>query len=405
MTVLSLPENFQISSRLSNLNLNEVAEVLNIGEHIYFNGLSLYKNEEQDKHKTMFNNRLEEIRISTDKQIKDHTESVIFQYQKMIDAKDEVILSKSDELFNMKNRITILEQENCQALSLSGKLDSLMGKGNTVDNAMKGDFGESIVANQIQHWYQASEIEDKSADTAKGDLLWKLNDGEFRALVEVKNVQMVRPTEVQKFERDMLINTKDKSCNCGIFVSLKTETIPNKGKFKLEFLNNFPVIYVSNILEDLETLRFALDALCSIQNKYKHIYEDLNDSDDDLNIEDIMVEFVQKQFNKLELMKGNINQMKVSVDILSNCITNEENIIRDLSNNIILLKSDHDIFKQIESEYKINSKEELRESILKDMRLFKEDNGRMPQMSDLSHKYKSNIFRDELAFKKLKKQI
>jgi len=405
MTVLSLPENFQISSRLSNLNLNEVAEVLNIGEHIYFNGLSLYKNEEQDKHKTMFNNRLEEIRISTDKQIKDHTESVIFQYQKMIDAKDEVILSKSDELFNMKNRITILEQENCQALSLSGKLDSLMGKGNTVDNAMKGDFGESIVANQIQHWYQASEIEDKSADTAKGDLLWKLNDGEFRALVEVKNVQMVRPTEVQKFERDMLINTKDKSCNCGIFVSLKTETIPNKGKFKLEFLNNFPVIYVSNILEDLETLRFALDALCSIQNKYKHIYEDLNDSDDDLNIEDIMVEFVQKQFNKLELMKGNINQMKVSVDILSNCITNEENIIRDLSNNIILLKSDHDIFKQIESEYKINSKEELKESILKDMRLFKEDNGRMPQMSDLSHKYKSNIFRDELAFKKLKKQI
>ena len=323
----------------------------------------------------------------------------------MIDVKDEVIVSKSDEIINMKNRISILEQENCQALSLSGKLDSLMGKGNTVDNAMKGDFGESIVANQIQHWYQASEIEDKSADTAKGDLLWKLNDGEFRALVEVKNVQMVRPTEVQKFERDMLINTKDKSCNCGIFISLKTETIPNKGKFKLEFLNNFPVIYVSNILDDLETLRFALDALCSIQNKYKHVYEDNNDSEDDLNIEEIMIEFVQKQFNKLELMKGNINQMKVSVEILSNCITNEENIIRDLYNNIIVLKSDHDIFKKIESEYKINSKEELKESILKDMRLFKKDNGRMPQMSDLSHKYKSNIFRDDLAFKKLKKEI
>ena len=405
MTILNLPDHFQISSRLYNLSLNEVAEVINIGEHIYFNGLSLYKNEEHDNHKTIFNNRLEEIRISTDKQIKDHTESVISQYQKMIDVKDEVIVSKSDEIINMKNRISILEQENCQALSLSGKLDSLMGKGNTVDNAMKGDFGESIVANQIQHWYQASEIEDKSADTAKGDLLWKLNDGEFRALVEVKNVQMVRPTEVQKFERDMLINTKDKSCNCGIFISLKTETIPNKGKFKLEFLNNFPVIYVSNILDDLETLRFALDALCSIQNKYKHVYEDNNDSEDDLNIEEIMIEFVQKQFNKLELMKGNINQMKVSVEILSNCITNEENIIRDLYNNIIVLKSDHDIFKKIESEYKINSKEELKESILKDMRLFKKDNGRMPQMSDLSHKYKSNIFRDDLAFKKLKKEI
>ena len=39
------------------------------------------------------------------------------------------------------------------------------------------------------------------------------------------------------------------------------------------------------------------------------------------------------------------------------------------------------------------------------MRLFREENGKMPQMSDLSYKYKSNIFRDELAFKKMKKEI
>ena len=87
MTILNLPDHFQISSRLYNLSLNEVAEVINIGEHIYFNGLSLYKNEEHDNHKTIFNNRLEEIRISTDKQIKDHTESVISQYQKTLDYK------------------------------------------------------------------------------------------------------------------------------------------------------------------------------------------------------------------------------------------------------------------------------------------------------------------------------
>lgn len=405
MVLLELPCDYIISSRLLNLSSDEKAEVLNIGEHIYFNGLTLYKNEENQKEKFVFNQRLEEIRISTDKQIKDHTQSVVAQYQETVDSKNDLIVSKNIELNDLKNRISILEQENCQALSLSNKLDSLMGKGNTVDNAMKGDFGESIVANQIQHWYQASEIEDKSADTAKGDLLWKLNEGEFRALVEVKNVQMVRPTEVQKFERDILINTKDKSCNCGIFISLKTETIPNKGKFKLEFLNNFPVIYVSNVLEDLETLRFALDALCSIQNKHKHIYEEHNDSDNDFDIEEIMIDFVQKQFNKLELMKGNINQMKMSIDTLSNCITNEENFIRDLSNNIILLKSEHDVFKKIESEYKINSKEELKECILRDMRIFQEEHNKSPQISDLAHKYKSNLFRDDLAFKKLKKLI
>lgn len=405
MISFELPDDYIISSRFHNLSKNEKAQVLNIGEHIYFNGLTLYKNEETEKEQTIFNNRLDEIRISTDKQIKNHTESVISQYKQIIDSKEDIIEAKTSELVDMKHRINILEQENCQALSLSGKLDSLMGKGNSVDNAMKGDFGESIVANQIQHWYQASELEDKSADTAKGDILWKLNDGEFRALVEVKNVQMVRPTEVQKFERDILINTKDKSCNCGLFVSLKTESIPNKGKFKLEFLNNCPIIYVSNILSDLETLRFALDALCTIQTKYKYISEEIQESDDDYNIEDIMVDFVQKQYNKVELMKQNISQMKTSIDTLNNCIENEENIIRDLSNNIISLKSENDIFKKIESEYKVNSKLELKESILRDMRLFRDEYGRIPQMSDLAHKYKSSIFRDDLAFKKLKKQI
>ena len=152
MVLIELPENYIVSSRFHNLTLNEKAEVLNIGEHIYFNGFSLYKNEENSKEKTIFNNRLEEIRISSDKQIKHHTESVVNQYQQIIDSKEDTIVSKNSEIHDMKNRINILEQENCQALSLSGKLDSLMGKGNTVDNAMKGDFGESIVANQIQHW-------------------------------------------------------------------------------------------------------------------------------------------------------------------------------------------------------------------------------------------------------------
>ena len=173
----------------------------------------------------------------------------------------------------------------------------------------------------------------------------------------------------------------------------------------LEFLNNFPVIYVSRSSRIFETLRFALDALCTIQNKYKYINDEIKESDDESCIQDIMVEFVQKQYNKLESMKQNISQMKTSIDTLSNCIENEENIIRDLSNNILSLKSDHDIFKKVESEYKVNSKLELKESILRDMRLFKEENGRIPQMTDLTHKYKTSIFREELAFKKLKKEI
>ena len=387
MNIFSLPDNFIISNRVQKLSDEERESILTIGEHIYFNGHDFYNTNENEKLTYAFNKQIEEIRLSTDKQIKDHTQAVQNQYDYLMNGKDELIISKQSEIDDMRNRILKLEEENCQALSLSGKLDSLMGKGNTVDNAMKGDFGESIVASQIQHWFQTSEIEDKSAETAKGDLLWKLNRGEFRALVEVKNVQMVRPIEVQKFERDIILNTNDKSCNCGIFVSLKTETIPNKGKFKLEFLNDCPVIYVSNILEDLNTLRFALDSLYSIQKKMKQ-FENVESENDENSIEEIMVDFVQKQFKKVENLKTNITQMKLYVETLSNCILTEENIVRELSDNIISLRSDHDIFKQIDQEYKSNSRGELKDSILNDMKQFYNEHAKMPMMCDLLHKYK-----------------
>ena len=97
--------------------------------------------------------------------------------------------------------------------------------------------------------------------------------------------------------------------------------------------------------------------------------------------------------------------MKTSVETLSNCILIEENIVRELSDNIISLRSEHDIFKQIDQEYKSNSREELKDSILNDMKQFHNENGRMPMMSDISHKYKQSLFRDDLAFKKLKNEL
>ena len=394
----------ETSIRFKNLDKNEQLKIIDIGEYIYFNGLKLYSDTSIEKEIYANELRLQDVKTQSENQLQNHTKAVQNQYEYIIQSKDDVIDNKNNENIELKQRIKDLEEQTCQAFALSRKLDSLMGKGNTVDNAMKGDFGESIVANQIQYWYQASEIEDKSAETARGDLLWKLNDCDFAALVEVKNVQMVRPSEVQKFERDLLVNTNDKSCTCGIFISLKTETIPNKGKFKLEFINNVPVIYVSNILNDLNTLRFALDALVCIHSKYKLLY---NSSQSDTNtlFQESMVEFIQKLFNKLSCMSSNLLQMKNSVDTLISCIAHEENSIKELTTNINVLRTEYDELKNIEIEYKANNRSELKEQILKDMRLFREEKGRIPQMSEMLTKYKQSVFRDELAYKKLKIEI
>lgn len=403
----SLPQDYVISEKLLSLSDEERLKILQIGEYIYFNGQTLFADNQNEKFVYAFEQQIKEIRNSSDAQIKNHADLIKEQFNSIIDGKDYIVNSKIEEINHLKDRIKILEEENCQALSLSNKLDSLMGKGNTVDNAMKGDFGESIVSNQIQHWYQTSEIEDTSADTAKGDLLWKLNDGDFRALVEVKNVQMVRPNEIQKFERDMTLNTKDNTCNCGIFISIKTETIPNKGKFKLEFINNCPVVYVCNVLQDLNVLRFALDSLFNIQQKLKIFSSKTKDdeSDTDDHFEDTIVAYVQTQYNKISSLQQNILQMRNCIQNLTQSVNAEETTVKELIHNTLTLKNEHDIFKRVESEYKVNSKMDIKESILKDMRLFREENGRMPQLSDLTHKYKISLFRDDLAFKKLKREI
>ena len=401
---LDLPDNYKISNRILNLSLEERCELLKIGEYLYFNGKNVFENNENEKYTYGYEQKIEEIRHSSKIQIQNHSELVKEQYNIILKGKDDLIDSKVYEIEDLKKRICILEEENTQALSLSNKLDSLMGKGNSVDNAMKGDFGESIVLNQIQHWYQTSEIYDTSADTAKGDMLWKLNNGEFSALVEVKNVQIVRPNEIQKFERDILINTKDNSCNCGIFISIKTENIPNKGKFKLEFINNCPIIYVSNVLNDLNTLRFALDCLFNIQQKLKSYISNKSDEEDN-NFQEYIINFIQNQYNKILNLQQNINTMKSTMNNMNKCILNEEELVSSLINSIELIKNEYDFFKQIESEYKVNSRSDLKESILKDMRQFQKENGRVPQLNDLIHKYKISIFREDLAFKKLKNQL
>jgi hypothetical protein len=405
MPVLNLPDQYSISKRVSELPDEELCKLIEIGEYIYFNGNNLYLNHENEKFVFALDKQIEEIRRGSDIQIKNHADVIRTQYDKIVDGKNDLIMSKQMEIDDLKERIKILEDENCQALTLSNKLDSLMGKGNSVDNAMKGDFGESIVSSQIQYWYPTCEIEDTSADTAKGDLLWKMNDNEFKALVEVKNVQIVRPTEIQKFERDMIINIKDDLCNCGLFVSIKTETIPNKGKFKLEFINNCPIIYVSNVLGDLNTLRFALDSLLLIQQKMKKNSTVSHSDDEDEAFYDDIIEFVQTQYNKLEQLKSGITTMKTTVQTLSSCISMHEKSVIDLIKTITNLKDQHDIFKQVEREYKANSKEELKESILRDMRQFQKNNGRIPALNDMTSKYKISIFRDELAYKKLKKEL
>lgn len=206
--------------------------------------------------------------------------------------KDEMVMSLKDRQIESNHEII-------------QRIDSLLGSGNALDNIEKGNFGEDYVCNSILHEFPEAIVDDVSGETAHCDWVWKMDSNSFRCLVEVKNVAQGKNLNVEKFVRDMNINIANGEANCGVFVSLKTETIPNKGRVKLEYIQNCPIIYVSGIWKNPIVLPYALRLTRQLQQ-----HNDTRASGDVLH----MQEYVSKTYNTITKEQSNINEMRKIVD-------------------------------------------------------------------------------------------
>lgn len=366
----------------------------------------------QDQHKThidemkqSFNNQIEQRMQFINQQnnmqiqqINNHHECELAQTRTNVQySYDSLINSMETQLFESKERIKVLEESTTQAMSLSGKLDSLLGKKSSLDNATKGDFGENIVYNQLLHYFPQSVVDDVSGTTAKGDILWKMNDDTFKCLVEVKNVQHVRPSDIQKFERDIQINGENGNCNCGLFVSLKTETIPSKGKFHFEFVRNMPILYVSNVYEDLEILRLAFHIILNIQNCVLVKQHD-NMSQDEQHA---IIEFVHNLHIKMKRSLKNINNMKSACESIQHSLASEEKACNDLCSS--LSSTEHRVPWIYTSSIEETS-ESKKQRLLRLIKEFHEINNRYPTVHEVPNT-KPSQFRGECSMHKLRELL
>ncbi len=124
-----------------------------------------------------------------------------------------------------------------------------------------GNLGEEMISNWTRELFNTVEITDTSGMTAKGDLHVKIQNKIF--LIEVKNRINIQRVDIEKFVRDVESNVSD--IHGGLFVSLNSPAIPNKGDFSLEYINEIPVIYLH--VPDKQTLRVALKTLLFLNNK------------------------------------------------------------------------------------------------------------------------------------------
>jgi hypothetical protein len=394
-------------------------KIIQMGTSLYYNGNKwIYSqmhestiDEYKIKMSTMSSSHLDELqtlKTTYNEKLAQHALLIDEKYQLTMSSKDELLRNYISEITSLKTRCQTLEAQNLEALSIGSKIDSLIGKKSTVDNITKGNFGESVVWNQITHYYPSSILEDCSDEAGHGDMLWIIQS--FKALVEVKNVQHVRPSEVQKFERDLLQNSNNANANAGIFISLKTETIPGKGTLYFEFFNNVPVIYVSNVYENLNNLKIAMEILYNIQTTLgTSVNEKKDESTHSMQyIQKTVNDFVQLMFQKQKTHLQNIQKMKASYETLGQCIVNEEKMINESLAIIETLKQALDWIVYNEAVEQnttagISQKELRKQEAIHFFAEFYRMNNRWPGTTDIPD-YKSSIYRGEMSIANLKNE-
>ncbi len=128
-------------------------------------------------------------------------------------------------------------------------------------SAKKGEIGEEMIYNWTLELFNAAEITDQSKFTAKCDLRVKINNKLF--LMEVKNKVTITKADIDKFIRDISENSSE--VHGGLFISINSPSIPNKGDFYLEYINDIPVIYLH--VDCKATLKVAIKTLLFLNNK------------------------------------------------------------------------------------------------------------------------------------------
>lgn len=403
-----LPEKFIESSHETQ------CKIIHMGTSLYYNGNKWVYEDLHQKKLSESNvkfealqqnheNNLQLLKNAYAEKLTQHSSLIEEKYAESMHSKDLLLKTYFEELAILKERCKTLEAQNVQALSIGNKLDSLIGKKSTVDNIAKGNFGESVVWNQITHYYPSSILDDCSDETGAGDMLWTLQS--FNALVEVKNVQHVRPSEIQKFERDLLQNSNNAKANAGLFVSLKTETIPGKGTLYFEFFNNVPVVYVSNVYENMNNLKIAMEILYNIQQTLGTSDTISETAHDIVYIQDTVNDFVQIMFQKQKSHVQNIQKMKSAYDALGQSIITEEKMVNESLNVIDTLKQSLDwvIYNDavVQNTSSSVQKSQRKQDAINFFIDFYNKNQKWPTTSEIPD-YKASVYRGDMSISNLK---
>jgi hypothetical protein len=274
-------------------------------------------------------NALQEELINQHNKVKNENSTDNLQLKeeisKLKSERDEfsVKLAKSYDIFNAqlakqeqasidreKNYMNLLNTEKEQ----TKKTTEILSKLTKPSFAQQiGVVGEEMIENWMRELFNNAEVTNQSQLTAKGDLHVKINNKTF--LIEIKNKTVIFKTDIDKFIRDVSENAN--IINGGLFISINTPAIPNKGDFSLEYIGDIPVIYL--YVSDKSTLRVAIKTLLFLNNKSDAI---------------ALTMTINNTYNKINAMLSNHVGIEKSINDLRSLTESNRKEIKNLIINL-----------------------------------------------------------------------
>jgi hypothetical protein len=259
--------------------------------------------------------------------------------------------NENNNLDNINGNINLLNDK------FSNYFDKIF-KGNTE----KGNYGEDFIENYLIDKFTNSKIIDTHKESAKGDIFFVFD--KIKLLIESKNVQVLKKDDIDKFYRDIELQTSKNNINCALLISLNdTNLVNGKRHFHFEFKNNIPVIMISNIFNNTEFIRFAILTLnYLVKNGYatkdtddEKIYIIILALNEIFDIIKVQMNYLQndkhliikleESFKKRESDLFNINKLfkNIFLKYPEISINSKETIVEEDSFNDIILKIKHKI--------------------------------------------------------------
>jgi hypothetical protein len=210
------------------------------------------------------------IKREVEEQVKLIYESKVKNNEAEREKLEEKLEVEKNKLWNMKESFyndlserneKIRKEEEEKRISLRREYDALLEKERekymTIskrqeNSTLLGQDGENFTYHKLNMLFPKSEVIDTHDEKQCGD--FKLVYKNIPLLLEVKNYKgNVLKKEIIKFQRDMIFKSEMKG---GIFISLKSG-ISSREDFQLEVYDGRPVIFLTNVKENMEKIKLA----------------------------------------------------------------------------------------------------------------------------------------------------